>query len=116
MWEMYTIIFNFIAKTECAYYICLIKWNAPSEGRFTIYLFICSLFINTLSVTQDYIVSNEEWMMKWEECGRKQSWPKALPRHFPGGTEETHEKNSVRIASLQAEVWTWGLPNTKQEC
>jgi hypothetical protein len=35
--------------------------------------------------------------------------------YLPGGTEENHE-NLVRIADCLASVWTWDLPNTKQEC
>jgi hypothetical protein len=36
-------------------------------------------------------------------------------RHLPGGTKEKHE-NSVWIAGLRAEIWTWDLPNTNQKC
>jgi hypothetical protein len=34
---------------------------------------------------------------------------------MPGGTEENN-KISVRIGGLQAEILTWDLQNTKQEC
>jgi hypothetical protein len=30
-------------------------------------------------------------------------------------TEESHEKHSVRIAGLLAEIWSWNLLNKKQE-
>jgi hypothetical protein len=27
-----------------------------------------------------------------------------------------HENISVRIAGLQADIWSWDIPNMKQEC
>jgi hypothetical protein len=33
---------------------------------------------------------------------------------FAWRTEENHEKFSVRIAGLRAEIWSQDLPNTKQ--
>jgi hypothetical protein len=32
---------------------------------------------------------------------------------LPGGTEENQSKTLVEIANLQAQTWTWDLPNTK---
>jgi hypothetical protein len=45
-------------------------------------------------------------MMNWKGFGRKQLWPnfKILFQHLSGGAEENHEKTSVRIVSLQAEI------------
>jgi hypothetical protein len=45
-------------------------------------------------------------MMNWKKCGRKLSLPnyKVLSKHLPGGTEENHEKVSVRIAGLVTEI------------
>lgn len=34
---------------------------------------------------------------------------------FPRVTEET-TKNFSQDSSLHAKIWTWNLPNTKQEC
>jgi hypothetical protein len=57
----------------------------------------------------------DTWMMNWKGFWMKQSWPnfKVLSRHSSGETEENHE-SSVRIGGLQATIWTWNLPNTKQ--
>jgi hypothetical protein len=56
-------------------------------------------------------------MMNWKGFGRKQSWSnfKVLSDLLPGGTDENHEM-PLRIADLWAEIRTWDLPNTKQEC
>jgi hypothetical protein len=39
---------------------------------------------------------------------------------IPAGTDENHENPRtplpVRTAGLRAEIWTWDLPNTNQEC
>jgi len=37
-----------------------------------------------------------------------------LSQTFPGWTEENHEKISVRVSGIGAEVRTLGLLNTKQ--
>jgi hypothetical protein len=34
---------------------------------------------------------------------------------FAWKIEDNHEK-PVRIAGLWVEIWTWDIPNTKQEC
>jgi hypothetical protein len=39
---------------------------------------------------------------------------KVLSWHLPGENEENHE--NLRIASLWADIKTWDLPITKQEC
>jgi hypothetical protein len=56
--------------------------------------------------------------MNWKGCDRKWSLPnfKVLSRNLPGGTEETTEKISVRIAGLGTEFRTRDILNTKQEC
>jgi hypothetical protein len=35
---------------------------------------------------------------------------KAVSQHLPGGPEKNHEK-PVRIAGLQAKIWTWDFLN-----
>jgi hypothetical protein len=35
---------------------------------------------------------------------------------LPGWTEENHEKTQDMVAGFRAEIWTWNLQNTKQEC
>jgi hypothetical protein len=40
---------------------------------------------------------------------------KVLSQDLPGTTVEHHE-NSVKIASLQAEILIWDLPGTKLKC
>jgi hypothetical protein len=37
-------------------------------------------------------------MMSLKGCGRKQSWPKVLSQHFPGHTEENHEKTQYNLS------------------
>jgi hypothetical protein len=37
-----------------------------------------------------------------------------LSQNIPGATEKNHE--NLRTASLWAKIWTWDIPNTKQEC
>jgi hypothetical protein len=41
-----------------------------------------------------------------EGFGRKRSWPNfnILSRHSSGGTEENHEKTSLRISGLRDEI------------
>jgi hypothetical protein len=55
--------------------------------------------------------------MNYKLCIRKWSWSnfKVLPRHLLGGTEKDH-KNLVKIASIQAEILTRDVQNTKQLC
>jgi hypothetical protein len=54
--------------------------------------------------------------MNQKGFGRKRSCLiEALPRHFSGGPKEYHKKNSVRIASIEAEVQTENLQNTSVE-
>jgi hypothetical protein len=35
---------------------------------------------------------------------------------MPGGTEEKHKKPQSALPVAGAEILTWDLPNTKQEC
>jgi hypothetical protein len=57
--------------------------------------FLCSLFNNTISIS-GYIVLDEsmpvsdELERMWKEA--VMAYFKVLSRHFPGGTEENHEK------------------------
>jgi hypothetical protein len=50
--------------------------------------------------------------MDWKGCGEEA----VLSRNLPGGTEENHQKDSVKIAGLWADIWTCDLPHMKQEC
>jgi hypothetical protein len=45
-------------------------------------------------------------MIKCKGFGRKQSWHNfnVLSRHSPGGSDESHKKNSLGIAGLRAEI------------
>jgi hypothetical protein len=40
----------------------------------------------------------------------------ALSRQLPVETEENHETISARLPGLQAEIWTWDIPNMVQDC
>jgi hypothetical protein len=61
----------------------------------------------------------QKWIMNWEGCARKRSWPnfKLLlpPQNLPWGAEDIHEK-SVTLSGLPTEIRTRSLPNTKQKC
>jgi hypothetical protein len=48
--------------------------------------------------------------MNWEGFGRKGSWPNLV-----GGTEGDHEKPSVRMASVLAEIRNERSPNAGRE-
>jgi hypothetical protein len=53
----------------------------------------------------------EWWLgMNLEESGR--GLTELLSRHMLGGSEETHEKTSNRVAIVPAEIRTDLLPNT----
>jgi hypothetical protein len=78
---------------------------------------MCSLFNNAFSVTYDYIESNERMIGEW--CIEKE----AVVAYFQSTVQEFALRNrgkpwktSVRIAVLWAEIWTWDIPDTKQEC
>jgi hypothetical protein len=48
-------------------------------------------------------------------------WKEAVPVYFffiiiPRGSEESYEKNSVRITGLRAGIWTREFSNAKQWC
>jgi hypothetical protein len=57
-------------------------------------------------------------VMNWKVHGRKRSWHKVkvLSQHLPRRNWVKPRKTSVRIAGLRADIWTWDVSNTKQEC
>jgi hypothetical protein len=56
---------------------------------------------------------NDDLESVWNEAAV--SYFKVLFWHLTGGTEENHEKNSVGIADLRADIWNRDFPNTNQE-
>jgi hypothetical protein len=54
-------------------------------------------------------------MMNCKGFDRNRSWSnfKALSGHSIGGNEENHE---IPQSGLRAEILTWDIPYTKQEC
>jgi hypothetical protein len=80
--------------------------NKVGESR--LFVFVCSLFNYTFSVTQTINVEQkgDRWMMNWKGFGRKQSWPsiKVLSRHLLGGTGK-----NTKILSEDSRSLGWDL-------
>jgi hypothetical protein len=53
--------------------------------------------------------------MNFKGDERKQVWPRSIIPAL-GQINLRKPKTSVRIVSLQAEIWTWNLLSMKQEC
>jgi hypothetical protein len=81
-----------------------------------IYLFVD--YLTTLLSDRLYSVGwkDDKWNKlesMWKEA--VVAWFKILYRQLPGGTEK-NTNTSGGIARIRAEIWTWDLQNTKQEC
>jgi hypothetical protein len=72
---------------------------------FVAYLMTPSQYLRLYSIEWE----NDRQMMNCKGFGRKRSWPNWRYWRKP-------QKTPFRIASLQAKIWTWDLPNTKQKC
>jgi hypothetical protein len=92
------------------------RWGPRRRWQHIQYLnvFVSVVYLTTIFINSDYIASNEYLMINWKRCGRNRSRPNL--RYYPGICVEGLRKvtKGLRIAGLQADIWTWDLPNTKQ--
>jgi hypothetical protein len=84
-------------------------------------MFACGLFYGAFSETKTRSIQGgmKGWQVLWIGKDLEGSGCGLILRHSPGIRLERLRKTtktSVRMGSPRAEMWTWALPTTKQEC
>jgi hypothetical protein len=101
--RLYTHYHQKEGSERCDYSSCSFRQSPASWGEVKC-SFISCLVVYLTTIFSNYSIYRRwqchKWiMMDWKGLGRKRSWPnfKVLYRYSLGGTEENHEKTSIRV-------------------